>query len=218
MKKWGLVITLFYGLLVMGLFLPVTLFLFSSSLTASDFKGAYAAWFPWTCAGIVMLSEGLLLWLSVDTTPRRLKPRTPILVSAITTGLLLAIMTLAMFLAVGLAVRGEPFLDIGWTAVLCAFAIPWLVWGVLFYRLCRDSSDPVTRAVAWLFRGSILELLVAVPAHVIVRRRHDCCAPMVTSFGITSGIVIMLISFGPSVLLLYKKRMERYATKGPDRE
>ena len=73
-----------------------------------------------------------------------------------------------------------------------------------------NSTDPVTRAVSWLFRGSILELLVAVPSHVIVRRRHDCCAPMVTGFGITSGIAIMLISFGPSVLLLFKKRMEGY--------
>ena len=216
MKKWGLVITLFYGLLVMGLFVPVTLFLFSNLLTASDLKGAYANWFPWACAGIVMLSEGLLLWLSVDTTRRRLKPRTPILVSAVTTGLLLAIMTVAIFLAVGLAVRGEKFLDIGGAAVLGAFVIPWLVWGVLFYRFCKDSSDPVTRAVAWLFRGSVLELLIAIPAHVVVRRRNDCCAPLVTSFGITSGIVIMLVSFGPSVLLLYQKRMERYATKAPE--
>jgi hypothetical protein len=82
--------------------------------------------------------------------------------------------------------------------------------------LCRNSTDPVTRAVAWLFRGSVLELLIAVPAHVIIRRRHDCSAPVVNSFGIASGIAIMLLSFGPSVLLLYKKRMAAYSTKAPE--
>ena len=41
MRKWGLVVTLFYGLLVLGLFTPVTLFLFSTSApSASDLKGA----------------------------------------------------------------------------------------------------------------------------------------------------------------------------------
>lgn len=217
MKKWGLVVTLFYGLLVLGLFVPVIMVLASGSAPAAyDLKAAYANWLPWACAGIVMLGEGLLLWLSVDTAQKKLKPRTRILVSALTTGMFLAIVTGVSVFALGVAVQGETFLDSGsGIMALSAFLIPWLVWGLLFYRLSHNSSDPVTRALAWLFRGSILELLIAVPTHVIVRRRHDCCAPAVTSFGITSGIVIMLISFGPSVLLLYKKRMERYATRAP---
>jgi hypothetical protein len=66
----------------------------------------------------------------------------------------------------------------------------------------------VTRAVTWLLRGSVLELLIAVPAHIITRRRHDCSAPIVTGFGISSGLAIMLLAFGPSVYLLYRKRME----------
>ena len=224
MKKWGLVVTLFYGLLVLVFLVPAALFLVSSSRpNVADLKEIYTSGIPWICAGIVMLGEGLLLWLSVDTTQKRLKPRTPVLVCAIATGLLLSILTVAFVLALGLGVRGDKFLDLlpnspSVTALLSAFAIPWLVWGVLFYRLCRNSSDPVTRAVAWLFRGSALELLIAVPAHVVARRRQDCCAPVITGYGITSGIVIMLLSFGPSVLLLYKKRMERYATKGSEKK
>jgi hypothetical protein len=87
------------------------------------------------------------------------------------------------------------------------------LWGIVFFRFARDSEDPITRSVSLLLRGSVLELLIAVPAHVIVRRRHDCSAPGVTSFGITSGIAIMLLAFGPSVLLLYKKRMEGYSAR-----
>ncbi len=216
MKKWGLVITLFYGVLVLTFLVPAMMFLVSTSFPgASDFKQVYSNWIPWVCAGAVMLGEALLLWLSVDTTQRGLKPRTHILVSALTTGLLMAILTVAIVLAFGLGVWGEKFIsDFGGLAsVLGAFAIPWLVWGIIFYRLWRNSSDPVTRAVTWLFRGSVLELLIAVPAHFMVRRRHECCAPVITGFGISAGLAIMLISFGPSVLLLYKKRMERYSMR-----
>lgn len=97
--------------------------------------------------------------------------------------------------------------------ILAACAILWLLWGVVFYRYARNSSDPVGKAVSWLLAGSVMELLVAVPCHVIVRRRHDCSAPTVTSFGIVTGIAIMLLSFGPSVLFLYKKRLDAYAAR-----
>ena len=111
----------------------------------------------------------------------------------------LAIVTGVSVFALGVAVQGETFLDSGsGIMALSAFLIPG--W---FGDFCSTVS-PTTPAIrlraplAWLFRGSILELLIAVPTHVIVRRRHDCCAPAVTSFGITSGIVIMLISLAPA--------------------
>lgn len=218
MKKWGSVVTLFFIAVVVLLLVPAAVLLVSSSSrSASDFADAYRSWFMWICVGVVVLGEILLLWLRVDTTQRRLKPRTHILVSVITTALFVAILTFNIIMAVGVALRGDRLFDPlhDYTVLFILIggvAIPWLVWGVLFYRFWRNSSDPVTQAVAWLFRGSVLELLIAVPAHVIARRRHDCSAPLATSFGITTGIAIMLLSFGPSVLLLYKKRMEKYSS------
>ncbi len=216
MRRWGLIVTLFYSLVVVALLVPMGLLLVAdSAVSVNDLKDAYSHWGTWTFAGIVILGQVLLLWLSVDTTQRRLRPRTHILVSVVTTGLLMAILTVDIAFAVGVGMRGDKFLPDAPSpaAFLAAFAIPWLIWGILFYRFCRNSSDPVTLAVAWLFRGSVLELLIAVPAHVIVRRRHDCSAPIATSSGITTGIAIMLLSFGPSVLLLYRRRMERYSTR-----
>ena len=219
MKKWGLVITLFYGIVVLAFLVPAYIFIVSSSQpSTSTIAAAYASWFPWTCAGTVMLGSILLLWLSADTTHRRLKPRAHILISTLTTGFFLMILTVAISLAIGLGIWGEHFFNFfpdshQLAVTLGAFAVPWLVWGILFYRLCRNESDPLTRGLAWMFRGSVLELLIAVPAHVIIRRRHECCAPAVNGLGLAAGISIMLLSFGPSVLLLLQKRMQTHQPK-----
>ena len=52
-----------------------------------------------------------------------------------------------------------------------------------------------------LIAGSALELVVAVPSHIIVRNRGDCCGGFLTGTGICIGVVVAFISFGPSVLL-----------------
>ena len=216
MKKWGAVITLFYGIVVVALSGPVAALLFVNTELA-DLKKFYASSIPWICAVLVMLGAALLLFLSVDTTQKRLMPRTHILISTLTVGLFMGILTVAIGLAIGFAIRGDRFLpdDLSVLEVVAIFVIPWCVWGIVFYRLCRNSADPISRGMSWMLRGSVLELLIAVPAHVIMRRRNDCSAPVINSFGIASGIAIMLLSFGPSVLLLYKKRMDGYAPKQP---
>jgi hypothetical protein len=91
----------------------------------------------------------------------------------------------------------------------------WSGWGGIFFLYLRNSSAVVTRLSSWLLKGSVLELLVAVPCHVIVRRRGDCCAPEITGLGIATGLAVMLLSFGPGVLLLYKKRLDAYSDRAP---
>jgi hypothetical protein len=83
----------------------------------------------------------------------------------------------------------------------------------VFYRYYRKPGARLATGIAWLLRGSVLELLVAVPAHVIVRRRDECCAPTFTGWGIATGIAVMLACFGPGVLVLYQKQMESYRKK-----
>jgi hypothetical protein len=91
----------------------------------------------------------------------------------------------------------------------------WLVWGLVFYHVTRnDESETFTQRVTrWLLRGSILELLVAVPSHIIVRQRGDCCAPIATFWGIVTGISVMLLSFGPGVLFLFAARIRQRQPK-----
>jgi hypothetical protein len=217
MRKWGIVITAFYALILLGLLLPASVLLIgppnSGNSVWRDIITAYHSGVVWTWLVIFLLGQTFLLFLSVDTSFKRLKPRAHILVSCTAAALLMAVLTAAGVWSLGFGVVGEGF---GRTffptdgAVLGFCVGLWVFWGILFYFYLRDSSALVTRLVSWLLRGSVLELLIAVPCHIIVRRRHDCSAPVVTSFGIATGIAIMLLSFGPSVLFLYKKRLDAY--------
>ncbi len=220
MRKWGIVVSAFYVVVLLLLVVPGTIFfgffpdIKSLAQLYDAVTQAYAFWFVWISAGMVVLGEILLLWLSVDTTKKRLRPRTHVLVSATTTALLVALLTFSALMAFAAVLWDDRFDQrVNTPEMLGAFLIPWLVWGILFYRFSRDADDAVTRAVSWLMRGSVLELLIAVPSHVIVRRRNDCSAPMVTGYGIATGIAVMLLSFGPGVLLLYKKRIEEHSSR-----
>lgn len=85
----------------------------------------------------------------------------------------------------------------------------WVIWGLVFHHFAK-ADDPETfvqRTTRWLLRGSILELLVAVPSHIIVRQRGDCCAPIASFWGIVTGVSVMLLSFGPGVFFLFAARM-----------
>jgi len=217
--KWGTVVSIFYALIVLGLLVPGAVFLAGYSHWPELYagvKGTYKEWAVWIPIAVVLSGQALLLFLSVDTSQKRLKPRAHILVSCIVTAMLCALLTFAAICSLGFAVSGDKFGDehLNTAAQALGFwGIPWVLWGILFYLYFRNSTELTTRAVSWLLKGSVLELLVAVPSHVIVRRRHDCSAPAVTSFGIAAGIAVMLLSFGPSVLLLYKKRLDAYSTR-----
>lgn len=101
--------------------------------------------------------------------------------------------------------------------MLSLVALFWLVWGLIFHHFAKsdEAETLVQRTTRWLLRGSILELLVAVPSHIVIRQREDCCAPIVSFWGIVTGISVMLMSFGPGVLFLFARRMRRKQPKPP---
>lgn len=65
-----------------------------------------------------------------------------------------------------------------------------------------------------ILAGSALELLVAVPAHVIVRRREECCAGVGTGVGICCGLAVMVVALGPGVAVLYYRRVRQISQRG----
>ena len=95
--------------------------------------------------------------------------------------------------------------------MMLVMTLVWGTWALLFYvfRRVDDPNAVVKRTTHWLLRGSILELLIAIPSHIIVRNRNDCCAPLGTVWGITTGLSVMLLCFGPGVFFLFAARMDR---------
>jgi len=218
MRKWGIVITLLYAATLVILILPSTVLLvWEHSLFWQDFCGGLrdvcSAWGVWLAVCVFVFLQGSLLFLSVDTSWKRLKPRTHVAVTCVIASLLFALLTLAAVFSVDVAAKGDADTINPWARVLTVFAAFWVSWAVILFFYLRNSSAALSRVLTWLLRGSVLELLVAVPSHVIVRRRDDCCAPLFTGLGIVTGIAIMLLSFGPGILFLYKKRLDAYSDR-----
>jgi hypothetical protein len=95
----------------------------------------------------------------------------------------------------------------------------WAVWWILIQKATREA-DPAGLAVRflnWILVGSVLELLIAVPCHLLSRRRDDCCAPLLTFWGMATGWALLLLSLGPAVGLLIERRMARKNRRPPDR-
>jgi len=196
----------------------------------------------WIWLAVLVAGQALLLLLPLRIAERRLKPRRRLQAPILMGGFLLANLCLAGFFSILCAVfadKAGDYFDLsliftslanpnnppaannsGSGALLTAILtvlIFWLVWAAVFRQFAK-SDDPdslLKRSTRWLLCGSILELLIAVPSHVIVRRRGDCCAPLGTFWGIATGISVMLLCFGPGVFFLFVERFQRLKPKTP---
>ena len=212
MKNWGIIISAFYALALVLLIIPGILSLSVESSWAESFE-IYEVWLTWIWLFILLGGQILLIFLSADGSGKRLKPQRHIMVTVATIALLMGLLSFAALWSLLAGVFGDKCINwIGESQVwvLVWWLGFWALWSIIFHLYTKRDSTRVSKLVGWLIKGSILELLIAVPCHIIVRHREDCCAPAVTGFGIATGIAVMLLSFGPSVLFLYSKRMKQY--------
>lgn len=100
----------------------------------------------------------------------------------------------------------------GWIFVLTL----WVVWGLIFYRFFASDKPAsfAARITRWLLVGSILEVLVAIPSHIISRHRNECCAPFISLMGIVAGLAVALMAFGPGLFLLFARRIKDKQPRG----
>lgn len=230
MKRFAITVTLLYGAILLVLTIPVILAAFYPEI---DFKTAirtYIAWIYWVFLAIMVACEAALLGIPVRVESRRPVTKKPVIFTVVASAFLAAALIFGIAAATGEFVSkspdiptemeflyfgknvANPFLEsaVGWSA-LASFLIIWFIWGIAFYRQGRrlEPRSFVERQCRFLFAGSVLELLVAVPTHIIARSREYCCAGFSTFIGIVLGISVMLLSFGPGVFFLYLERWKK---------
>jgi hypothetical protein len=247
MKRWAILTALIYALALLLLTVPLLLAGFGSwgkngAIELPEAMKVYVNWWYWLWLAVLVAGQGLLLLLPINLAERRLPARRPLKMPVIVAGFFLANLCLAGFASLLCAVFKENGVikgggleifqklnpvptaraDSGWSLVwgmLTTLVIFWAIWVVIF-RSFAKSDDPdslLKRITRWLLRGSILELLIAVPSHIIVRRRGDCCASLGTFWGIVTGISVMLLCFGPGVYFLFVERFRRLEPKSSDK-
>jgi hypothetical protein len=239
MKRWAVLTVLLYALALLLLTVPVILIAFGGWANNSvKLMKLYLPWGYWLWLAVLVAGQALLLLLPLNIAERRLPARRPLKVPVIVTGFFLANLCFARLFSLFCALfKEEGFSIFGFltpftanqvfpsdlqvmVGVIITVLVFWFIWAVVFHRFAiADNPDALLkRTTRWLLRGSILELLVAVPSHVIVRRRDDCCAPAGTFWGIATGISVMLLCFGPGVFFLFVERCRRLQPKSPNVE
>ncbi len=220
-KRWPFVTVLLYSLWVTAVFTPAVLFmvLWLSDPDAFDLKEVYDSililygefWPFWIFCAILIVSQMLLLIIPVKIVKQRPKPQRGLWLTAIAAGALFAIVVLGIVWSIAAAIFGDDSIaGIVPLLALIFLLVNWIVWSCIFRAFARNA-DPhsyIRRLMKWLLRGTIFELLVAVPSHIIVRHKDVCCAGHLTATGIATGLAVMLISFGPGIYFLYVERIE----------
>ncbi|PCJ62996.1 MAG: hypothetical protein COA79_02445 [Planctomycetota bacterium] len=207
--RWAILISLFYFVLLAIFFLPLFIFIVGGDLKDGLLE-VYQEYAFWIIIASISLGQFLLLFLKVKELPRMRKPRARLWGIASLMGLFTIILLFGITISCTELFKMEFFddLEIYMLCILCGVA--WGVWMIYFYLYHRndDLNNYFKNGISLLLKGSVFELMICIPAHIIVRQRDECCAGFLTGIGIACGFSVMLMCFGPIVLALIYKRMQ----------
>lgn len=218
MQRWAVLTVLLYAAVLVALVAPVSVAAFGRW---EVIEPVYSYPPLWVWLELMVISQYALLALPVRMTQAR--PITkiwifwPIAATIVATCVLAVGMGFVAFEIVWRLVdpqgNGEPP-PVVWFGV-AGVAVFWIAWAFVFgfYAGRTEPQGLMRRIVRWLVAGSVLELLVAIPAHVYTRSKDSCCGGIYTVWGLAAGIAVMLFAFGPGVFLLFLRRLNSLRSK-----
>jgi hypothetical protein len=209
--RWAAIVAILYALMLAVLSLPVVMLAFVPSVGLQDAVSMYGQWQWWLWLVVMGLAQAALLAVPVRVSSRRPITRRPLALTIVAGALMMGGLVAGAFYSLtGFIFRDNSPDVCGWVA-LALGVVAWCAWALIFFRVSRSAApgDFVSRLCKDMLRGSILELQIAVPTHIVARYRGDCCADVMTFIGLALGISVMLFSFGPGVLFLFVARWRR---------
>lgn len=229
---WPIAASAFIPLKVTGDIITISKSEVLKSFGNMDFKG-FLSWSFLAALTLMIVGQLALLVVPVDIAERRPVTKRRLIFPVVTAGLMAALLVTGLVVSIGeflgkdkeqagvalfaLADRNsdvtlrEIFSEPTFIRAICVFIFAWLLWALIFFRWTRNlkPENLIEKQCRLLYRGSILEMLVAVPTHVIARSRDYCCAGASTFVGIVFGVSVMLFSFGPGVFFLFADRWKK---------
>ena len=217
---WACVVLLLYALVTVVATLPLMVTAFLGWSDVDEFYLVYAHWWYWLFVAVLLLCQAALLVVPVRVSQRRPVTRRalfwPIVVMGLFAGALVLGGLFSLFEFIDHEALDETHMAVALSAALCT----WLLWSVIFLTRRSLFYGPtlLQRQRRYLIQGSILELLIAVPTHIVARHRNYCCAGFMTFVGLAMGLIVLLYAYGPVVYILYRERWRRLHPAEADRE
>lgn len=219
MKRWAWVVAALYAAALLVMTVPVVMLAFVPKVGLGEAVGVFGAWQYWLWLAVMFASQLALLAVPVRVASLRPVTQGPIRRTVLAGGLMAGGLAAGAFLSIyEFIVRDQGTGSwFGWTAIGLGL-VTWCIWATVFFHMSRDAQPDslVSRQCRRLFQGSVLELLIAVPTHVVARYRDYCCAGFMTFIGLTMGVSVMLFAYGPAVFFLFAERWKRLHPTRPN--
>ena len=209
-NHWALIVAGLYAATIAILAVPFAGLALGGKVAIENIVMFFASWQCWVLLTVMFLSQYALLALPLRVSSRRPVTRGALWPTVLVGGLMMGILVVGAGFSITEFVTKNFDVAGLWTALALGL-MTWVIWAVVFFRLSRrnDPANVITRGSSALIKGSVLELLIAVPTHIVARDRHYCCAGLLTFIGLTAGVSVMLFAFGPAVFFLFVERWKR---------
>ena len=94
-----------------------------------------------------------------------------------------------------------------WLVAFGFMVCTWIGWTwALFHAMRSQPNTWLSRTIRWLLVGSCIELAIALPLYLIVRRRFDCWCALPSLWAVCFSMAALLTLTGPGAILLWHRR------------